>query len=593
MCGYLARCKHRFLLLFLLFVTGFALATAVPGTASADTVGPRLNGIFPANGAAIPSAKVTVSLNAFDPDMVDINSVVMTVDSVSVRPILSYGWIDESTEDYTTLDIYYPANWSEGLHNVSVTVKDSLNNAGSANWSFTVGEPPKITMQQPAAGSTANTLQPVISARVTDNNGLDPSSIVMTVSGSPVPAVYDPLTSTVSYIPAAPLTNETFYDVGLQVKDISGSLTSSNWKFYVNTFPEMTFPQDDVNCQKCHSRAKHPMNNCSKCHGINLNAAEPQYPLDDCYNCHFGQSNPPSYHTAGLPDKMNALHDPQSTDSCMACHTKPWGTPVPQLHNAFDTAARHTTTSVGCTQCHANTLTREHQRRTDAQGNPLNCYTCHNNTNPNVQNAIKTKDSSCGACHTGLGANGGHPAHDNTGLDVSCQTCHSASILTEPQFHGKNSCQICHSSPRELVKYSIQTKDTNCFSCHTQGHNVNFVRKLPADIPLYPGFEWSVPQPATIWAGESWLPAEYNTAGAKIVISNRRQGLSGAAVFDWYAGQMSANDWQKLDGPAAGSDNFMVTYAKGNRKATIILYAGETHDSSAAFTGYRLEILYK
>lgn len=593
MCGCLARCKQRFLLLFLLIVSGIVFVTTVPGSASADTAGPQFTGIFPANGAAISSAKVTISLTAVDSDMVDMNSVVMTLDNVPVKPGLYYDEVDYSVEDNTRLNIYYPANLSEGLHNVSVAVKDRLNNSSSVNCSFTVGEPPKITLQQPAAGSTVNTLQPVISAKVTDNAGIDPSSIAMTVNGSPVQSAYDPFTSMVSFTPADPLNNEAFYEVSLQVKDTSGIRTTSTWKFYVNTYLEMTFPQDDINCQKCHARAQHPMTKCSSCHGINLNPAAPKYPLDDCYNCHFSTPNPPSYHTSGLPYSMQAQHRPQSTDSCTACHTKTWGVTIPTLHNTFDTAVRHLTTTGGCSQCHATSLTREHQRRTDDSGNPLNCYTCHGNADPNVQNAIKTKDSSCGACHAGLGANGGHPAHDNNGLDANCQTCHSTSILSEPQFHQKNGCQTCHNNQREIVKYSIQTNDTNCFSCHTQGHNVNFVRQIPADVPIYPGFEWSVPQPATIWAGEAWLPAEYNSVGSKLVISNRRQGLTGGEIFAWYEQQMAGNGWQKVDGPAAGSDNFLVTYAKGNRKLAIILYTGETHDPASPFVGYRLEILYK
>ncbi len=592
MCGYIARFRNRFLLLFLLIVSGFVLVTAVPGSASADTLGPRYEGIFPANGAVIPSAMVTLSLTAVDPDMVDMTSVVMTLDNVPVKPILQYGWSQAYIEDFTKMDIYYPANLSEGLHNASVTVKDSLYNAATVNWSFTVGEAPKISMLQPAGGFTVNTLQPVISAKTTDNAGIDPSSIIMTVNGSQVPAVFDPLTSIVSYTPMAPLANETFHNVSLQVKDTAGSITSSTWNFHVSTFSEMTFPQDDINCQKCHARAKHPVNNCGKCHGINFDAAAPQYPLDDCYNCHFHQPNPPAYHTTGLPVAQGALHDPQTTGSCLECHNKSWGVTIPSLHNTYDTAARHLSTVTGCTQCHALSLTREHQRRSDAQGNPLNCFTCHNSTNPDVQKAIKNRDSGCGACHTGL-SGGGHPAHDNNGLDANCQTCHSNSILSEPQFHQKNGCQLCHSNQREIVKYAIQTKNTNCFTCHNQGHNVNFVSKVPADIPFYPGFDWAVPQSATIWAGEFWMPAEYNNAGAKLVLSNRRQDLSGITIYNWYSEQMAVNGWQKTGGPDTGSDNFKVRYAKGTRTFTVILYTGETHDPAAAFIGYRIIILYK
>lgn len=593
MCGFSARCQQRFLFLLLLIVTGFILVTIVPGSASADIAGPQFTEIFPANGTAIPSAKVTLFLTAVDPDTVDFNSVVMTVDNTPVKPGLYYEGIDESTDDFTRLNIYYPINnLSDGVHTVSVTAKDILKNTSTVNWSFTVGVPLSITMQQPADGSTVNLQQPLISAKLSTNTKIDASSIIMTLNGSSVPAVFDQLTSTASYIPRKPLANENFYDVELQVKGSSGSITASKWRFYVSTLADMTFTIDDTSCQLCHDRTKHPMNNCSKCHGINLNPAAPQYPLDDCYNCHFQSPNPASYHKAGLPYSSKTLHKPQSTDSCIVCHTKSWSTSIPLLHNTFDTALKHTSTSDGCTQCHAKSLTREHQRRTDAQGNSLNCYTCHNNTDPNVQNAIKSRNTDCGACHSGLAANGGHPAHDN-GLDANCQTCHSSSILTEPQFHQKNGCQLCHSSQLEIVKYSIETKDTNCFSCHTQGHNINFVRKVPSDIPLYPGFDWTVPQPATIWAGETWLPAEYNSVGAKLIISNRRQGLSGTEIFGWYEQQMAANGWQKVGGPVTGSDNFTIAYAKGVYKATIILYTGDSHDPAAAFIGYRIEVLYK
>lgn len=465
MDSYFAGFRHRFMQLFFLIVCGFAFVTFVPGSAAADAVGPQYTNIFPANGGAIPSAKVTISLQAADPDTVNINSVVMKVDNKTVKPILQYGWIDEYTDDYTKLDIYYPANFSEGLHNVSVTVKDRLNNADTVSWSFTVGEPPKITMLQPADGGTVNSLQPIISAKVTDNAGIDPATIIMTVNGSPVSAVYDPFASTVSYIPAAPLDNEAHCDVSLQVRDIAGSLATGAWRFYVNTFPEMSLPLDDLNCQQCHPREQHPMNNCSKCHGINLVAGAPKYPLDDCYNCHFGQANPPTYHTNGLPYSMEAQHHPQSTDSCLGCHNKSWATAIPSLHKTFDTAQRHMTTATGCTQCHAKALTREHQRRIDEQGNPLTCLTCHNSTDPNVQNAIKNKDSSCKACHTGVGNTGHHDGITN------CRTCHAPETGRTAQSHrthfdttgkgpGLTECTACHDTSGP-VNYG------NCTLCHS------------------------------------------------------------------------------------------------------------------------------
>jgi hypothetical protein len=236
-------------------------------------------------------------------------------------------------------------------------------------------------------------------------------------------------------------------------------------------------------------------------------------------------------------------------------------------------------------------LTREHQQRLDDQGNPLTCSTCHDNPDPQIQNAIETQNTNCAACHN-IGG-GGHPEHNN-GLDQYCQTCHSSTILSEPQFHAKNDCNICHQATENpTVKYAISIKDTNCFACHTEGHNVNFVQKNPDDIPLYPGYQWTVPQPAAIWAGETWLPAEFNVTGAKLMISNHRTDVTGQDLFNWYTENLAVNGWQKISGPEEGSENFTLSFQKGIRMLNVTVYTGASREASAAYVGYRVELLYK
>lgn len=590
--GFKTRKSGKWLPLpFLVICFSLFLIFVQPGNAAADIAGPVFSQITPADGAAVNNSNVSISVRATDIDNVDMASVIVLIDGMKVNPILYFESLDESTEDETNLNIYYYTAYQQGTHSVNVSVKDSVGNISTTNWSFTVGQSVQILSVSPINGSTVSTASPVIIASVTSADTIDAGSVVMTLNNAPVNAVLNKDTGIISYMPPTALANEMFYNVALSFKDNKGASFSTTWQFYINTTQEMPSALDDATCLQCHDRTKHPMNNCAKCHGINLDDLNPQYPIDDCYNCHFNASYPPTYHTNGLPVISPPEHPVRITGSCVECHTKTWSTNIPQVHSEFDTAIRHTTTAAGCTNCHLSSLTREHQRRQDDQGNALTCFTCHDNPDPQIQNAIATQNTNCSACHN-IGG-GGHPEHNN-GLDQYCQTCHSSTILAEPQFHAKNDCSICHQNTENpTVKYAISIKDTNCFACHTQGHNVNFVQKNPDDIPLYPGYQWSVPQPAVLWAGEAWLPAEFNVTGAKLMISNHRTDVTGPELFNWYTENLEAFGWQKASGPEQGSENFTLSFQKGNRMLNVNVYTGASHDTSAAYVGFRVELLYK
>ncbi len=578
-----------FLLFLLISITLFLL---VSPAVRADTLGPAITKKFPADGAVFNYTRINLSVTAYDQDYVDMASVVLTIDGVRVYPILQFAPIDESTDDYTTLYIDHWTTFSDGNHNVNLTVKDMAGNYTSKSWSFTVGEAARVTSFSPANGTTLDTQVPVITVNVTPAAGIDVSSIVMSLNNAPVSPAYDPFAGTITYIPSGKLANETWYNVYLSMKDKSGNTLSAAWNFYINTYQDMTYLVDDTACQKCHDRTTHPMSSCGKCHGLNRNLDKPDFPLDDCYSCHFDSTAYPNvYHTEGIPVDNAPDHPVQITYSCTECHTKTWGgTIIPSAHQISVLGEQHAAQTTGCTPCHSTSLTREHQTRTDSLGSEFNCYTCHNNPETKVQSAIINKDGSCTACH---GTGGQHPEHNN-GLDSYCQTCHSATILSDQQYHGKNSCSTCHENKSNaVVNYAFTQKDTSCFACHDEGHNVNFVRKVPSDLPLYPGYNWSIPQNATIWGGEPWMPTVFNSIGSKLVISNRRTDVTGTQIFDWYTQNLEANGWEKLSGPEEGSNYFTMDYKKGSRLLTVIVSAGASHEPTAAYVGYRIELLYK
>jgi hypothetical protein len=77
------------------------------------------------------------------------------------------------------------------------------------------------------------------------------------------------------------------------------------------------------------------------------------------------------------------------------------------------------------------------------------------------------------------------------------------------------------------------------------------------------------------------------------MISNHRTDVTGPELFNWYTENLEAFGWQKASGPEQGSENFTLSFQKGNRMLNVNVYTGASHDTSAAYVGFRVELLYK
>ncbi|PKM79544.1 MAG: hypothetical protein CVU89_17550, partial [Firmicutes bacterium HGW-Firmicutes-14] len=498
---YSRKMFHSVILVTLAMVLFFS------GPVFADTTGPAFSA-SPDNGTIINSGKITISVTAKDPDNVNASSVVMKIDGSVVETIRQYDWLDEYTDDLTTLFIYYPAALTEGNHDMYISAKDGSGMLSEYTWSFTVSAPPAISSLIPVNESTITEQKPVISAVASDNSGIDETSITMTVNGIIVETSYDPATGKVAYQPQSNLANEAIHNVVLELTDTSGNPARAEWSFKVVTYNEMPFSADDVTCQKCHLRTTHPMGNCAGCHGTNLNFANPVYPLDDCYKCHFGDTvYPAAYHLDGLPYSMQPDHPTITTDSCVECHSVNWTT-VPEYHDITNTAERHLTTSTGCENCHSSSLTREHYRRIDSTGAVLTCFTCHSSPDNRVREAISAGNSSCQACHSTTTWHQ-HPV-SATGYDpapsVDCSKCHAtaaggtaelAAIHANAADRGKitgYSCATCHNSTFEGAdkvitgdgSLDMMKNSTTVIYC-TDCHNGTLTDALGTKYPAHGG----------------------------------------------------------------------------------------------------------
>lgn len=223
---------------------------------------------------------------------------------------------------------------------------------------------------------------------------------------------------------------------------------------------QMQIPSPAGNCLKCHDPSIHPVDNCTACHdlayaeptseipgghgGLNVSDAGKAISTapvgncqvchmytaggwDMCGNCHpseWGDWIPPAQLVSdpAAPWREGYTHDAtrlngyvgtDNTYNCEMCHVQNWWLDIPQHDSTvFGSAYSHLDTiDTKCTGCHFDSLTTEHAQlgRNDRSGNPVDCFTCHENGSPGVQQSISNQDSSCAACHATLHNNNAAP----------------------------------------------------------------------------------------------------------------------------------------------------------------------------------------
>jgi hypothetical protein len=513
-------------------------------------------------------------------------------------------------------DIYYDGTVPSGNHTLTLYVEDKLGNAQEYSWTFSVAIEPLIKNVHPVTYGL-NTLTPQITADVSVES---PESVVMIVNGEIVQHSFS--AGKVTYMPEVPLADESYHVVSLTVTDINGLSVSRTWFFYIKTndFPEMADSSID-NCLPCHDL--YPFTGSAgpyeDVHGRRLSFSGTHDPGDvwDCYKCHDYitepagcqqchmdyDNSPPLYDYAphgSTPDIQYYLQnynqdfpvrirENREMFDCVICHQP--GTNVKYAH---DIPQLHITNDEGCAPCHALSLTREHARpgRTDHDGNPVNCLTCHGSSDDTITTAIKNGDTSCTVCHALDTTGAAHAEYHFVSYGQKCVECHSDNMMTETQYHGEAGCGVCHESADTGIRAAIQWQKDSCFDCHEKPHDV-YMASVRNDIPLYGDVLWGTPQNALLWSGEPWLPEVFENELARVVFSSRGTGTAtSAAVYQSYSGEMDTAGWTLLDGSySEGAEAFFLSYKKGRRFCTIWFYTGEMPGSTGEMGG-RIKIAY-
>jgi immune inhibitor A len=193
-----------------------------------DTTPPTISSQSPASGSLAP-ARPTISATFSDNIGINPYSATITVDGITVT----------SSASVTTSGFSYTpsSSLSDGLHTVSVSIRDTTGNIVTSSWSFTVDTtPPTISSESPISGLIISVSRPTISATFSDNIGVNPSSAVIKLDGATVTSSASVTTSGFSYTPPSPLSDGS-HTVYIFVADTAGNDATLTSTFTVDTTP--------------------------------------------------------------------------------------------------------------------------------------------------------------------------------------------------------------------------------------------------------------------------------------------------------------------------------------------------------------------
>ncbi len=536
----------------------------------------------PADRSDVASDSPSISVHLTDLNMAyDTANISLTIDSgTPVKPTVT-------GKDTEFLLAYTPPALKDGARTITVSVPSLTPGATplTTTWTFNVKAPPVITKPSPTC--TVSSGAPSLAAYAKDNSGL--ASAKFTVDGQVLSGAIDTRFNRVSVqVPSALAEGQ--HAVSLSVLDTSGNEATAQWQFNVDTnigptHPDMT-AATNASCWQCHQTEYNfghvPPAQCLSCHtGKLTQLAE----FRDCTGCHYDNTYRTGRHA----------YD----------QTWVWDNLPNRRHSVNDI---HLSASLDYTECHSRILTTEHGRtdRLDKNGNPINCDTCHTNAylstvSPDeagkVKNAVAQGLTGCNSCHE----QAGHAELHNSGLETKCASCHNGNLqdehLNNATTSGKSyTCNTCHASSRNELVRAIRNNQLGCSSCHTTAHAVPLSVSVPADVPLYPGFTFSKPVDAAIFAGDPGLPAGYETnyKSGLVVISGRMEVMV-SEVWNFYHTQLTGQGWVlKSPPPAAAAAYFSAEFEKHGRLLTVRCFKTAFGDNSGPVAAnYRVDIWYK
>lgn len=228
--------------------------------------------------------------------------------------------------------------------------------------------------------------------------------------------------------------------------------------------------------------------------------------------------------------------------------------------------------------CHQTSLVDDHPA----------CNKCH------VNGSLIAHTKDCEGCHGPVDHT--YAKHVDW-LDSRCTSCHDGNLAAEHVYRRGVACQGCHAPKAGSLVANGPTAaafgQEDCSACHRSWHGLRTNASTPASIALDPSFAWSSPQDGSLFENESWFPAAAKGAGARTVVSDRRD-VSPDAAWATFSTAMIARGWKLSGGsPDTSAGHFSATFTCNGQRAVMVLSAGRGHnDAAVPGLGSRVEIVW-
>jgi len=209
----------------------------------ADTTTPYVSGRDPAPGATGVPVSTSITAHVLDDDGVDISTIAMTVEAVSVTP-----QINGTVTDYTlTYSPSPPFGYSQVV-DVTIDASDLAGNAmPTVSYSFTTQPDtpaPYTSGSDPAPGETGVAVDTSVVIHVLDDGeGVDATTLAMTVEGVSVSPIVTGTAAdyTLTYVPAVAFSYSQVVDITVDASDLAGNAMPT-LRYSFTTEPDTTPP---------------------------------------------------------------------------------------------------------------------------------------------------------------------------------------------------------------------------------------------------------------------------------------------------------------------------------------------------------------
>lgn len=195
--------------------TTIGVQVALP-SASITIVSPQANAVLAAD--ALPEIKAEVFGGNVEP-----GSLVVELDGQN---------INAQVQTNTNILSYTPSQMlAEGVHILSISIKDKTGNVVTQTVSFKTSTPPVITAQTPKDTFVSGGTAPTIAASFSDiGSGIDATKVKLLLNGTDVSALSQISATGINFTVSQALPDATHL-VKLTVADKAGNSTTSEWQF--------------------------------------------------------------------------------------------------------------------------------------------------------------------------------------------------------------------------------------------------------------------------------------------------------------------------------------------------------------------------